>query len=285
MIANLEQRLDEMKQQIDALQILVAGRSPWYEDVSLWVAIIALVFSSGTTLFSYYRMHEQDILNLRQELRGLLQRLSTLPRENVENIKKYEADPAAMTAIGGFINQENTLLARQAAEIARKLPAKSVSAVEYYSVAIALQNAYDLEGAGEFLEKATQFAKDFNTEIAAIRMKANLKFLQGHAEGGRVEYQRALDIFSKYPGYDPFTKLSAHVWTELAWANSEASLSGPQGGALQHLENAERLLDAAMPSPGVAKLREQVLQARALMTTGAIRAVAGPQLGAAPSAN
>lgn len=285
MIANLEQRLDEMKRQIDALQILGAGRSPWYEDVSLWVAIVALVFSSGTTLFSYYRMHKQDILNLRQELRGLLQRLSTLPRENVENIKKYAEDPAAMSAIGGFINQENTLLARQAAEIARKLPAKSVTAVEYYAVAIALQNAYDLEGAGEFLEKATQFAKDFNTEIAAIRMKANLKFLQGHAEGGRVEYQRALDIFSKYPGYDPFTKLSAHLWTELAWANSEASLCGPRGGALQHLENAEGLLDTAMPSPGVAKLREQVLQARVLMTSGAASPVSGPQLVSPPPVN
>jgi tetratricopeptide (TPR) repeat protein len=286
MTDGLDGRLEVMKREIDALQIAVTGSSkPWYKNISLMVSVIALLFSFGTTYVSYRRAAVQEIQNTRQELRELLQRLTALPRENVENMKKYASDPASMAMVGGFINQENTLLARQAAELAKRLPAEAVTAVEYYSVALALQNAYDLAGAADFLNLTTQSATDFNTEIAAMRMKAHLQFIQGRAESGRVEYQKALDIFSKYEDYDPFTKLSTNVWTELAWANSEALFFGPQSSASQHVENAKRLLDAAVPSPGVENLKAQVSQAEQQLAGHIpIAPVSGPQFGVVPSA-
>ena len=113
--------------------------------------------------------------------------------------KKYADDPGSINLVGGFINQENALLARQAAELAKRLPGNLVSGTEYYAIAVSLQNSYDLSGADEFLKYSAQAAKDFNTEIAALRTTANLQFVQGRPEAGRVEYQRALNIFSKYP--------------------------------------------------------------------------------------
>lgn len=282
---NLDQTLDLMKREIDALQIAVTGsKTPWYKNISLMVSVIALMFSFGTTYVSYRRTAAQDIQSTRQELRGLLQRLAALPKEGVDISKKYSSDPAAMALVSGFLNQENALLARQAAEFAKKLPVDSVSGTEYYAIAIALQNSYDLAGVSEFLKYSIQAAKDFNTEIAALRMTANLQFIQGHPESGRVEYQKALDIFSKYPGYDAFTKTTTNVWTELAWATSEANV-GLLSLANQHVENAEGILNGLPPSPGVNSLRAQVSQAKEQYDRGTrnINTAAGSQLGVAPS--
>lgn len=265
----IEAKIEMMKREIDALQIAITGSTrPWHKNVSLWVSILALLFSFGTTFVSYRRAEAQDVQSTRQELRGLLQRLAILPRENVENSKKYSADPAAMTAIGGFINQENALLARQAAELAKRLPQRAISAAEYYSVAVALQSAYDLAGAVEFLELIPDKTTDFNTEIAALRMKASMHFAHGSPESGRVEFQKALDIFSKYPSYDAFTRVSTNIWTELGWASAEASYYGAQSTASQHIDSAERLLASIPSSPGATSLASQVAQARQLFTQG-----------------
>ena len=282
---DLEQRVELMKREIDALQIAITGQSkPWYKNVSTLLAVIALLFSFGTTCVSNRRIASQDIQNTRQELRGLLQRLAALPKENVDTVKKYQGDEASAAIVSGFINQENSLLARNAAELARKLPAKSVSATEYYAVAVALQNSYELTGAQEFLNYSLNASPDFNTEISALRMLAGMRFTQGSPEAGRVEYQKALNIFSKYPQYDPFTKISTNVWTELSWAFSEANYNlFPT--ASQHIDNAEGLLATLPNSPGTNKLRAQVSEARSQISSGKPPAapVIGSQLDTGPS--
>ena len=94
---DLEQRVELMKREIDALQVTVTERSkPWYHNVSVLISIIALLFSFGTTLVSYHRNNIQEIQNARAELRGLLQRMAALPKENVEIGVKYANDPAVL---------------------------------------------------------------------------------------------------------------------------------------------------------------------------------------------
>ena len=277
---DLEQRVALMKREIDALQITVTGQSrPWYYNVSTLISVLALMFSFGTTFVSYHRTKMQDIQNARAELRGLLQRLAALPKEQVEAAMKYAADPGAQNMVSGFINQENTLLVRTAAELTRKLPPKSISATEYYGIAVASQAAYDLAAADQFLNYAINAEPDFNIGISCLRMMANLKFIQGRPDAGRVEYQKALDIFSKYPQYDPFTRANTNVLTELSWAYSEAGSNGPEL-ARQHVDNAEKILVSLPPGPGVDGLRSQVWQARTKISSGPPPAnpIAGPPL-------
>jgi tetratricopeptide (TPR) repeat protein len=283
---NPDNKIDLMRQEIDALQIAIGERSkPWYGNMPILLSIIALLFSFGTTYVSYHRTKVQDIENKRQELRTVLQRLAALPKENVDARRTYATDPASMSLVSGFINQENALLARHAAEVAKSLPADSVSAAEYHAIAIALQNCYDLEAANTFLENAIKVAKDFNTEISALRAVAGLRFSQGHPETGRVEYQKALDIFSKYPGYDSYTKTSTNVWTELSWAFSEAG-NGLSSLANQHIESAEALVAVLPPSPGKETLNSQIAQAKKQFATGipVKDSSAGSQLGLVPAA-
>lgn len=257
-----------LKKEVDALQIAIHGqRTPWYKSISTVLSIVALLFSFGTTLVSYKRTQSQDIQSARVELRGLLQRLASLPRENIEITKKYEKiDPSAVASIGGFINQENSLLARQAAEIAKKLPPESVSATEYYAIGVALLNAYNVDGAKELFTKAIDISTDLNDRVGALRMRANLLFITGQPDAGRVDYQRALNVFSDYSkaSYNEYTKKSTHIWTELGWAYSEAN-TGSRDVALQHVANAENNLSGLITSPGVEQLKNQISQAKAMI--------------------
>ena len=275
-----------LKKEVDALQIAIhEQRTPWYKSMSTVLSVVALLFSFGTTFVSYTRTQSQDIQSARVELRGLLQRLASLPRESIEITKKYEKnDPAVVASISGFINQENALLARQAAEIAKKIPPESVSATEYYAIGVALQNAYNVEGAKELFTKAIDVSTDLNDRVGALRMRANLLFNTGQPDAGRVDYQRALDIFSDFDkaSYNEYTKKSTHIWTELGWAYSEANI-GSKDVALQHVVNAENYLSGLIASPGVDQLKSQIYQAKTLLAgaSGLTTPSSGPPLSGA----
>jgi tetratricopeptide (TPR) repeat protein len=169
--------------------------------------------------------------------------------------------------LSGFIAQENALLARQAAQIARKLPMNQVSATEYYAIGLALQNSYNIDGAIEFQQSAIKASNDFNDEIAALRMHADLLFLKGQPEAGRVEYQKALNIFSRYRNYNDFTQKSTHIFTELNWATSEAN-SGFMNLVNQHIASAENLVSALAPGPGTEQLRKEITQKKSMLNLG-----------------
>ena len=259
---DLNDTIGSMKREIDALQVTVMTQKRfWYKDPATVISFLALAFSFGTTYVSYHRADLQDVQSERQELRGLLQRLAALPKENLEATKRYQGDPGAINFSSSLLNEENALLSRQAAEIAKKLPSGVVSATEYYAIAVALENSYNLQGAKEFLSLAAEKARNFNDEIAAIRTSANLEFLTGHPETGRVKYQEALGIFSTYPGYDQFTQTLTHVNTESQWAVSEAGL-GAMPLANEHLDAADQLAGNLPPSPGASALKLQVAQLR-----------------------
>ncbi len=283
-VGDLSQKIELLRREVDGLQAAAAERStPWYRKFSTVLSVTALLFSFGTTFVSYQRTKVQDIENKRQELRTLLQRLAALPKEGMEMTKRYTSDPATINLIGGYISQETNLLAHHAVEVVKALPEGSVSAGEYYAIGLSLQNSFDLNTSGTFLENAVTRSTDFWTEIAALRTIAATRFAQGHAEKGRVEYQRALDIFSKYPGYDLFTKASTNVLTEINWAFSEASNGSlPQGN--QHIANAYAVVLSLPPSPGSARLNDQVIQAQAQLNSGnpANTLPPGVQLGSLP---
>ncbi len=137
----LDERIATMRNEIDALQVVVAERSsPWYQKPATLVSLIALLFSFGTTYYSNRRAEEADVQTRKQQLSGILQRLTTIPKENVESGKKYADDPAALGNLGTIYQQEHSLLTRQAVDIATHLPAGAVPAIEYYGIGVSLPN-------------------------------------------------------------------------------------------------------------------------------------------------
>jgi hypothetical protein len=234
---------------------------PWYRNISTVLSVTALAFSFGTTAVSYRRTELQDVQASRTELRGILQRLSAIPREMLDASKKYAGDPTSITGISQLYNQESTMLSRQAGEIVKRLPKGVVSATEYYAIAVAFQTSYNLSAAKEFLQLATEKANNFNDEIGAVRSSGYLEFLTGQPQAGRVKYQQALNIFAKYPNYDPFTVASTNISTELFWGGSEA-MAGEFQLAAQHADSAQKIVEGLPPSVGTDQLKGQIDQAR-----------------------
>jgi len=248
---------------VEAAEDGAAAKSnqPWYHNISTVISVTALAFSFGTTFVSYHRTKLQDIQASRTELRGILQRLSAIPREMLEATKKYAADANAIQGVSQLYNQESTMLSRQASEIVKRVPDRMVSATECYAIAIAFQNTYNLAAAKEYLELAGKKANNINDEIGAIRSSAYLDFITGKPQEGRVKFQQALNIFSKYPHFDSYTVASTHIMTELFWGNSEAVATQFQL-AMQHVDNAERIVAGLPPSMGSDNLKAQIMQAR-----------------------
>jgi len=255
-----------LREQVSLLQIASAEKKkPFWQTPTNIVSALAFVFSLGTTAVSYVRTSRAEVHAARVELRGLLSRLAMLPREFAENAKKYETDASTRDLVGGQINQENSLLARQAAEIAARLPLDQMTATEAYSIGWALMGSLDNAGARVWAGRAIDTpGVGVNDLTAALRMRANLGFIMGQPEAGRVDYQRALKVFSDKTAndYTDFTIRSFHITTEIGWALSECGI-GNVGGYAQHLAEAEKLLAGIPFSPGYNQVAGPLMALRA----------------------
>jgi tetratricopeptide (TPR) repeat protein len=257
-ISHLRNRLDSLEEANRSKEI------PWYKNMSTIIAATAFLFSFGTTILSYKRNYDQDVQSQRSQLIGILQRIASLPKENLEEYNKYRSDAISYNMLSGFINQENQILSKQAEDIIKRLPKEELSATDYNLVGGALVNSRNFDAAVKNFESALDVAVGLDDEVGALRNLANLQMVTGHTGDARANYQRALDIFAKYPGYDEFTKNSTTVYTELAWAWSEAAARNLDL-ATQHLTKADQIV-APLPA-GSAKegLMLQVAQARSTL--------------------
>lgn len=282
-LEELASKMEVMKREIDGLQIsAMSAHTPEYRKPSTVISVLALAFSFGTTAVSLHRTSTQDTQASRQELRGLLQRLSAIPREGIEASKRYTADQQTADNLGRLYAQENALLVRQAAEIATHLPKGSVSATEFYTIAIAFQNAYSLEQAKSFLTLAVDNAEEFNDKIGALRSLANLSFAMQDYEGGRRLYRQALQIFdTEYPHFDSYTKVFTNEQTEVTWAYSEAGISNFPG-AMQHISDAQTLVDPLPPTPGSDSMRAAIAAARQTIARGGGGPITAPSTSPSP---
>src|SRR2546425_9154961 len=234
---SFEVRISAMERRIDALEVALGKyERSWYRDPAILIAFLALIFSFGTTAVSYYRAAKQDLHEARAELRSLIQRLSGLQREFTELPQKYPQDATTRGTFSALLNEENALIAKQAAEVIERIP-KHVSATEYLAVANALAASGIFDKVKQLLEKAIAVANDVNDETNALRVYGNYLFTAGDPGRGRIQYQTALNIFSKYPTANAYYVTSTHVVTEKAWAVSEAAI-GARLEAKNHLEKA-----------------------------------------------
>lgn len=240
--------LSIMKQEIDALQIeLMKRTSPWYKSPSLIISLLALLFSFGTTIVSFHRAYQEDIRQARTELRGILQRLTALPKENFELYRKYKDDPEGQSLTGSF-TEESVLLTRQATDIVERFP-DYLSANEYYSVAYALAKAGATEMLSIYLDRALGQGADPYTRPAILRLYGTYLLNIGRVADGRKMFEQALQMWRDYPDANEQFKRTTDAYTEMTWASAEASINNIED-AKSHVRKAFDLLKvSAIPSP------------------------------------
>jgi len=247
-ITKLQSELSNVQRDLEAIKIAGAfSAQKWFQNPSVLISLLALLFSFGTTGVSFYRINQQFVHDARTELRGLIQRLNQLPRENLEYYKKYADDPQAQTSMSSFVNAENALVAKQAAEVIERIPG-DVGATEYSLVAYALNNSALVDKAIKLFEQGLLVSNDVNDEAALLRSYGATLINTGNIAKGRDQFKKALEVFQKYTpmnqGYVEFT----HFYTELNWGNAELSVR-QCSEAKRHLESAEHHLTALPPGP------------------------------------
>ena len=244
---------------------VVEAHTVWYKDGATIVALFALLFSIVSSVIASWHARTQDIQTAHLDLRAVLQRLTALPKESIEIGYKYSGRPDIVMAMSAQLLQEMSFLARQGADLTRRLGPKLVSSAEYLAIANAQHQVYNYKDEEDFNEQARKSATTANDKLAALRAAASLRFVQGRVDDGREELQKALEIFKDYTGYDPVTMAATNGNTHLLWAVLERQLGRPEI-AEQQIELVEAAAASLPPSPARASLTDQI----ALLRNGGV---------------
>ena len=257
-------QLEMMRREIDALQVeVMKGKEPWYKSPPVFISALALLFSFGTTIVSFQKAAREDVRSARAELRGIIQRLTVLPRENFELIKKYQDDPEGQGLLSGLLTEENSLLARQASEIVDRFP-DEISASEYYSVAQALMIASDVERQVRYLERALAKASDPNIKVTILRIYGLHLMMTGQTTEGRRKYEQALSIWRDYPDVTDYFQEWTDVFTEMYWSQAEMAANNIEA-ARGHIRKALQDWNALSFGPTTALLHSQILHTQGMI--------------------
>lgn len=258
----VESRVDEIKREVDALQVHVMEKAaPWYKQiplvVTLLVSVAALGFSFWTNNKSEERLVRQDRHAARAELRGLIQRLQALPKEAFNASRTYSEDPVARNAFGGLIITETLVLAQQASELIEELDGE-VTGTEYYATSYAFGATGQWAEATRLVDEGLEVTSDPSTQTALLRQAATARFAVGDPMGGRTRYQQALDVVDAFG--NKLLAASSQAWTETMWANAELGI-GECGEAYRHISMSDQYLRAAAPTDPARAQQEAAQQA------------------------
>lgn len=266
MTDEIPNELEVMKKEIDALQIeVMKGKGAWYKSAPVFISVCALVFSFGTTIVSFHKAAREDVRSARAELRGILQRLTSLPRDNFELIRKYKNDPEGL-GLSGLVNQENSLLVTQASEIVDRFP-DEISASEYFSVAVALINAADVGKVPRYLEHALGKTSNPNIKVAILRNYGTFLIVTGDITEGRRKFEQALSMWRDYPSVTQYFKESTDAQTEMYWSQVEMDANNANS-AQEHIQKSLQHLNALPPGPMTMQLQSQILHTQSIIEQG-----------------
>jgi hypothetical protein len=230
--------------------------------VPLLISVLALAFSVVTTYESEKRVARDDTHATRVELRGLVQRLIALPRDNLEAMQRYRRDPLVLQQVGSQINTENIVLVREAADLIEEIPSQ-VTATQYYAVGLEACLAGLTAQCEQLLNAGLRVADNALDATALLREYASLLFSIGEVQRGREKWREAMNIFRRYPERNTYAVASTSAFTENAWATAELTL-GYCRQALDHLRSASRYAGqiGSGPVPGEVAATERLATQR-----------------------
>lgn len=251
-----DEQLSSLKAELGKLSDKVEAKdnAPWYKKPT-HISLLALAISFSTTLFSAYNSHQEDIRSNRRDVRSLLQRLSKLPIENYELMQRNKGTGQG-EALSGMINQENILLATQAAELIGRYP-QSFESTEYFAVAMALATSNIVGKVPTFYQHAMDTATSSNDYNVAARAYAGFLYGKGEYSEGRRLFGEAVNVWARFPERNAYVVNSTDMVTQMYWSQAEFG-AGNRQEARERLAEARRKLAALPPGPGTDSFRSQL---------------------------
>jgi len=163
---------------------------------------------------------------------------------------------ATREALGGYINQENVLLATQAANLIKRHP-NSFNSAELKAVAAALMESNVTDKVPFFLRIAIEKADNAHEYTEASRWYGGYLFSIGDFAEGRKRFQLALKVWNIYPEKNMFVVNNFDVTTLLGWAQAEI-MAGHLEMAQGIIEHAKEKHSRLPAGPITERLRNQI---------------------------
>ncbi len=264
-VDEISNKVVDLEVKIASLSAQVEFKRPWYLEASTVVAVLALLFSFGTTLVSYYKAKEQEYIAARAELRSVMERLAELPLKHSEMLNKYKESPIEAAQLSGLINAENLSLSNQADAIISRIESSTAGKgkildVELLTVAGALSSSFQHEKAKKLMEEAFKRSRDATTSAGALRSLASIALYFRDVIQARAYMQKARLIYEdeRYINDAVVNKNVTNATTEIQWANMELVLSNCLDAKI-HNANGKNLVQGLPPSALKKQLYEQNL--------------------------
>jgi hypothetical protein len=250
------ERYEILKKEVDSIQIqLSQEHGPWYSKLSILISLIALIFSFGTTIVSYVNSHNEDIRANHREAMAIIQRITKLPIENFELLQKHKGSGPG-EALSSMVNQENILLATQAANLIERYP-DSFNSTEFYAIAVALATSNITGKVPSLIMRAIDKADTSINYNVATRFYAAYLYSKGDFTEGKKYYEIALRVWDKFPERNMYIVNSMDLVTLMYWAQAEVGAMNVKE-AEKLIGQAKEKLSQLAPGPMTDSLRNQI---------------------------
>lgn len=258
-IERLQRDILETQASLKLIQEQIAKKKPWYQEISGLISVAAFLLSIGSTFYSCQRESAQDRSAARMTMNSLSQRLTSLPKENLEAAIKYKDDPQALNWFLSLSNIENMSNIDSLDNWLRRYPDLATDQ-DRYVLAMALGSSGQPIRANRIFSELAQSSKNINVLIAAIRNLAAVDFFNKKIDAGRQRYRQGIDIVNRSTELDANAKNFYNQTTYTGWANMEYT-SGDCSAAKEALERAKALLVAGNPNGKSLVMMDQAIQA------------------------
>lgn len=250
------EKYEILKKEVDSIQIqLSQEHGPWYTKSSNLISVIALLFSFGTTIVSYINSHNEDIRANHREVMAIIQRITKLPIENFELMQKHKGSGPG-ESLSSMVNQENILLATQAANLVERYP-DSFSSTEYFAIATALVQSNITGKVPSLFNEAIKKAATSNDYNVSTRAYAAYLYSKGDYTEGKQFYEMALKVWDKYPESNMYIVYSTDLVTLMYWAQAELMANNVRG-AEELIGKAKEKHSRLQPGPMTDSLGNQI---------------------------
>jgi tetratricopeptide (TPR) repeat protein len=244
----------DLNRRIDDIVAFQKRAKPWYQDTGFIISGSAFVISVVTTMFSLYRTHQQDINNLKTQLRDTIQKSSLLVVQSVELNAKHRNDQQTILALSSALNSQNIGLAREAYTLTKSL-GSNASSLDLIGAANALINSEEFSLAEELLKDAVARAARAIEYFAALRVLSAIQYRNGQRGEALASFKKAIAVFEKFPSeannetFVNITQAYSHLYWAAAVMWSDCKLAKESlTAAQQHLAGVPPAMSHTMKS-------------------------------------
>ncbi len=205
----LNEEINSLKKEVEQVRDKsIKFDKPWYQMPSVLVSVFSLFFAVVTASLSYLQTERVDRREQRAELRELLREFNTLTAQlaqiekdrsqalsvNSQNLTEeqknaYRVQEVYYNNLSNTVHDERNSIARQTHSLGEQSKA-FLSGEELYSIAIALEKAYDTQGSLKFSQWAAEASDQPWRQIMAMLQSARMQFYLDPIKG-RTSFQQA----------------------------------------------------------------------------------------------